>query len=66
MEAWKIQGFDWIWTRELAIQVRRSNQLSYEAASFRDCNQLSYEATDVGTWSFDEPVRNEWGKTFIN
>jgi len=36
------------WTRDLAILVRRSNQ-------------LSYEATDVGRWSFvscNEPVRN--------
>ena len=35
-------------TRDLAIPVRRSNQ-------------LSYEATDVGSWSFvssNEPVKN--------
>ena len=38
-EAWKIQDFNWVWTRDLAIPVRRSNQ-------------LSYEATDVGSWSF--------------
>ena len=49
MESWKIQDFNGVWTRDLAIPVRRSNQ-------------LSYEATDVG-WSFggsNEPVRNEW------
>ena len=48
-EAWKIQDFDGVWTRDLAIPVRRSNQ-------------LSYEATDVGSWSFvgsNGPVRNE-------
>ena len=48
-EAWKIQDFNGVWTRDLAIPVRRSNQ-------------LSYEATDVGSWSFvgsNVPVRNE-------
>ena len=38
-EAWKkIQDFNGVWTRDLAIPVRRSNQ-------------LSYEATDVGSRS---------------
>ena len=48
-EAWKIQDFNGVWIRDLAIPVRRSNQ-------------LSYEATDVGSWSFvgsNGPVRNE-------
>ena len=48
-KAWKIQDFNGVWTRALAIPVRRSNQ-------------LSYEATDVGSWSFvgsNVPVRNE-------
>ena len=48
-EAWKIQDFNGVWTRDLAIPVRRSNQ-------------LSYEATDVRSWSFvgsNVPVRNE-------
>ena len=31
-EAWKIQEINGIWTRYLAIPVRRCNQLSYEAA----------------------------------
>ena len=46
-EAWKMQDFNGVWTRDLAIPVRRSNQ-------------LSYEATDVGSWSFvgsNGPVR---------
>ena len=30
-EAWKIQDFNGVWTRDLAIPVRRSNQLNYEA-----------------------------------
>ena len=34
----KIQGFKGVWTRDLAIPMR-------------DSNQLSYEATDVGRWS---------------
>ena len=44
-----IQDLNGVWTRDLAIPVRRSNQ-------------LSYEATDVGSWSFagsNGPVRNE-------
>ena len=46
MEASKIQDYG-VWTRDLAIPVHRSNQ-------------LSYEATGVGSWSFvgsNEP----WG-----
>ena len=46
-EAWKFQDFNGVWTRDLAIPVRRSNQ-------------LSCEATDVGSWSFvgaNVPVR---------
>ena len=42
IEAWKSQDFNGVWTRDLAIPVRRSNQLSYEAT----------DATDVGSWSF--------------
>ena len=30
-EAWKIKDFNGVWTRDLAIPVQRSNQLSYEA-----------------------------------
>ena len=44
----KSQDFNGVWTRDLAIPVRRSNQ-------------LSCEATDVGSWSFvssNEPVKN--------
>ena len=31
IEAWKGQDFNRVWTRDLAIPVRPSNQLSYEA-----------------------------------
>ena len=34
-EAWKIQDFNGVWTRNLAITVRRSNQLSYEGTDWR-------------------------------
>ena len=46
VEAWKIQDFNRVWTRDFAILVRRSYQ-------------LSYKATDVGSWPFvgsKEPV----------
>ena len=33
-EAWKIQNFNRGWSPDLAIWVRRSNQLSYEATDF--------------------------------
>ena len=39
IEAWESQDFNGVWTRDPAIPVRRSNQ-------------LSYEATDIGSWSF--------------
>ena len=47
IEACKSQDFNGVWTRDLAIPVRRSHQ-------------LSYEATDDESWSFvgsKEPVR---------
>ena len=57
IEAWKIQEFNGVWTRDLTIRVQRSNQ-------------LSYEATDIGSWSFvgsNEPVRmNVVYETLIN
>ena len=34
IEAWKTQDFNGVWTRDLAIPVQRSNQLSYEATDF--------------------------------
>ena len=49
IEAWKSQDFSGVWTHDLAIPLRRSNQ-------------LSYEATDIESWSFVGPkelVRNE-------
>ena len=60
IEALKSQNFNGVWTLDVAIPVRRSNQ-------------LSYEATDVGSWSFvgpKEPVRNEceviiWNISYI-
>ena len=51
-EAWKIQDFNGVWTRDLAIPVRRSNQ-------------LSYEATDVGSWSFVGSNVHIWSISYI-
>ena len=31
IEAWKSQDFNGVYTHDLAIRVRRSNQMSYEA-----------------------------------
>ena len=31
IEAWKSKDFNGVWTLDIAIPVRRSNQLSYEA-----------------------------------
>ena len=39
IEACKRQDFNGVWTRDLPVPGRRSNQ-------------LSYKATDVGSWSF--------------
>ena len=50
IDAWKSQDFNGIGTRDLAIPVRRSNQ-------------LSNEATDDESWSFvssNEPVKNDY------
>ena len=49
IEAWLSQDFNKVWTRDFALPVRCSNQ-------------LSYEATDVGGWSFlgsNERMRND-------
>ena len=43
IEAWKSQDFKGARIRDLAIPVRR-------------CNQLSYKATDVRSWSCVRPV----------
>ena len=38
IEAWKIQNFNGVWTRDLMIPVRRSHQLRYEATdSGKNC-----------------------------
>ena len=36
-EAWKIQDFNGVWTRDPAISVRRSNRLNYEATDVGSC-----------------------------
>ena len=38
IEAWKIQDFNGVWTRDLMIPVRRFHQLCYEATdSGKNC-----------------------------
>ena len=37
LEAWKSQDFNRVWTRDLAMLVRHSNQLSYEATDVGSC-----------------------------
>ena len=49
-EAWKIQDVNGIWTRDLAIPVQRSNQLSY------DYIYISHWRWELES---DVPVRNE-------
>ena len=49
IEAWKSQDFNQVWTCDLVIPVRRSNQ-------------LSYEDTDIASWSF--VYRKEWMWSF--
>ena len=52
IEAWKSQDFGGVWTRDLAIPVRHSNQLSYEAtdqwfqASIRNCLNCVHNGDD--------------------
>ena len=38
IETWKSQDFNGVWIRDLAIPVRRSNQLSYEATDNQIAN----------------------------
>ena len=50
----KYSGLQRVWTSDLALAVRRSDQ-------------LSYEATDVRSWSFvspNQPVKEEWEGIF--
>ena len=57
-EAWKSQDFNRVWTRDLAIPVRRSNQLSYEVT-----NISGFIATDHGLLDFKSTV--QYMKHFI-
>ena len=50
-EAWKIQDCNGVWTRDLAISVRRSNQLSYE------------DTQNEGVVSKETVVLRRWGSS---
>ena len=55
IEAWNNQDFNGVWTRDLAIPVQRSSQ-------------LSYEEIDVDSWSFvsyNEPMKNGCETAFV-
>ena len=59
IEAWKSQGFNGVWNRDLAIPVRRSNQLSYEPTDVGSWSCVSSGAyTDRLLVSSNEPVKN--------
>ena len=65
IEAWKSQDFNGVWTRDLAIPVQRSNQLSYEATvSYLNCDH------NCEDHSLLEKTFCKWGKNlfvhFIN
>ena len=50
-EAWKIQDFNGVWTREIAIPARRSNQMKYEATDDGNCKNRVYKWEDHSfTW----------------
>ena len=50
-EAWKIQDFNEFWTRDLAIPVRRSNQINYEATDDGNCKNCVHNWEDHSfTW----------------
>ena len=52
VEAWKTQDLNEVWTRVLALLVRRSNQ-------------LSYEATDVWSFKGSRRASEEWMWSYI-
>ena len=55
----KIQDFNGIWTRNLAIPVRCSNQLSYEATEIVNCVHICSRERD-------ECDRCTWNKSYKN
>ena len=57
-EAWKNQDFNGVWTRDLAIPVRRSNQLSYEATDVGSWSSWSRVQTPLKSWIFQASLRN--------
>ena len=62
-EAWKIQDFNGVWTRDLAIPVRRSNQLSYEATDVGSHKTATWNHQILG---FDDNVSIlKWNSHFL-
>ena len=59
-EAWKSQDFNGFWTRDVAIPVGRSNQLSYEATDVGSWYRIarSRVQTSLKSWLFQASLRN--------
>ena len=62
IEAWKSQDFNGVWTRDLAIPVRRSNQLSYEATDTPVSRGHGFKPRDHGLLDFK--IRSSIYETF--
>ena len=50
IEAWKSDYCTWVWARDLAIPVQRSNQLSYINQSVENEQYVSPTTEDLYTW----------------
>ena len=50
IEAWKSQDFNGVWTRDLAIPVRSSNQVSYEATDV--VQNISFYKEEISEFMF--------------
>ena len=51
IKAWKSQDFNRVWTRDLAIPVRRSNQLNYVSGFIVQLVRLSHRYREVTGWN---------------
>ena len=59
-EAWEIQDFNGVWTRDLAIPVRRSNQLNYEATNVRNWSFVCSQQCSREEWINDDISFHRW------
>ena len=61
-EAWKIQDFNGVWTRDLAIPVRRSNQLSDEATDELGAGHLW---VPIFPWGINQRWNDIWNGSYM-